>query len=75
MAQLIFNIPDEQVPRVVEAISNRLRYDPESGITRVQFVKEYIRDLIIRNVLAYEAEVAAEAARNATPPDVTDQNK
>lgn len=87
MAQLIFNIPDEKLPRVINVLADRFKYqtqiegiDPDTGQvtlmpnpqTKAQFVKNEISKLIKNLVVDWEVELAKQTARNtAETLDIT----
>jgi hypothetical protein len=62
--QITFTIPDAKLPRVVAAIKG-LHPKPD-GFTDSQWAKEYLRRLVVRDVLAWEKQVADSAI---TPDD------
>ena len=73
MAQFCVEIPDDKVEQVLNAVGAQYRYqvtvpNPET-ITNpeniAQFVNRKTREWLIENVKAYNAKVAAAAARDA----------
>ena len=79
MATYSINIPDDQVVRVVDALSSRWGYqefvqsepNPE---TRVQFVKRQFKLFLRKTVIEYEEislkRAAVEAVEVPTEPDI-----
>jgi hypothetical protein len=68
MATLSITIPDEVAPRVFDALAARYAYDPASGLTKAQFVRDLLKSWMRDEVRDHEAAEAAAAARNAVQP-------
>lgn len=65
MATLTITVSDDVAPRVFDALSARYGYDPASGLTKAQFVRDLIKKWMKDETLAHEQAVAAAAARAA----------
>lgn len=65
MAQIVITIPDSRVQRVVDAVARRHGWTTASGVTKAEFAKKVLIDIILGVVVAEEGEQAAEAARAA----------
>lgn len=63
MATVSITIPDEVVPRVLDAIAAQYGYDPNAGLTKAQFAKTILARFMKGVVVAYEATIAGEASR------------
>ena len=68
MAQIIIEIPDEQVERVLSALAQHYDWDGEGN--RAAFVKAGIIARIKRHVLSQERDNAARAAAAVGEPDL-----
>lgn len=72
MATISINIPDTQMPRVLDAFTATFGYSPTladgtaNPETRGQFTRRIIVDWVKSNVVAYEANRDAENARQAS---------
>ena len=69
MATITFTIPDAQLARVIDAVSDFGGWTPTNPLTRAQFAKRFIADRIKQLVLQQETNVNAANFR-PTPPDV-----
>jgi hypothetical protein len=58
MAQIVLDIPDNQVARVRTALCAVGRWDPASGLTQAQFAKQFVANHIKAVVIRYESEQA-----------------
>ena len=58
MAQIIITIPDAQIQRILDGICGQYKYDTASGITKAQFARQKVGEMIKNIVLAYETETA-----------------
>ena len=68
MAQIVLNIPDPQVNRVLDALAKAWGYDAElHGSDRVAFIKSQIIMHIRRSVLKGERQSAADAVADNDP--------
>lgn len=65
MAVIPLNIPDAVVPRVQDAVTARHGWTPGSGLTKTQFVKKYLIDILKDDVRFMEAQAAQEQHRIA----------
>ena len=74
MATISFNIPDADMPRIVDAFASEYNYTDDVGMTRSQFARHQIIEHVRRTVLAAEAKEAEEAARAAVRAAKTDVN-
>lgn len=72
MAQIVFNIPDAQLPRVVNALSDYYGWTPSLGIPRGQFVKQQIAALFVQTVKNAEVNQALADARATTEGNFVD---
>lgn len=63
MAQIILTIPDAQVGRVQDAVTARHGWVSGSGLTKTQFVKKYLIDILKEDVKFVEALAAKEPSR------------
>lgn len=81
MAALTLTIPDAMVPRLEEAVAKRNNWNPDIGVTKVQFLKRRLQAYLLQELAGYEVEVAMMAARDtkaeelktefdAIPPEV-----
>jgi len=74
MAQIVLNIPDEQLSRVVEALCARHGYEDifvEEGVSppsKGSFAQGVVVDLLNRSVREHEEEVARRSAELAVSP-------
>jgi hypothetical protein len=71
MAQIVINIPDPSVPRVVDALCLSGHWSAELGITRAAFAKNEVARMIRERVVAIERRTALEALIDTPEPDVT----
>lgn len=60
MASLTLTVTDEKLPRVIAAM--RGMYAPRLGFTDTQWIRECIRQYIIRTVRDYENRLVVNAA-------------
>lgn len=71
MAQIIIDIPDASVQRVLDAFAATYGYDPiafpEHG-TRVQFAKRQVAKYIRMVTFTYEQRIAQKQAVESLPP-------
>lgn len=65
MAQIIITIPDLHENRVLDAVTVRHGWTVESGLTKKQFVKKYLIDILKDDVKFIEAQTAREQHRIA----------
>ena len=68
MAQLIIEIPNDQVERVLSALAARYEWDGTGN--RVEFVRQGIINRLKRQVLAQERSDASKAAAAVGEPDL-----
>jgi hypothetical protein len=66
MANITFSVPDDQIDRILKA----LNYDPNSGVTKQQFIKRYIRGQIMTQVINYESQIASDNAQKSTAEQI-----
>ncbi len=66
MAQLVFNIPDDQLDRVVNAVSDFYGWTPQLGVARGAFVKAKLKEMLV--AIVKDAEI--NAARNTATATV-----
>ena len=75
MAQIILNIPDADLPRVLDAFADTFdypRYLAEGGtMTRGQFSKFHLVRWLKSIVRSYETRIGTPAPPAITDPDVT----
>jgi len=64
MAQITLTIPDNVVPRVLDAIAATQGYDEfaQPGETKAEFARRYIKAHVKRLVIEHESNQAADAA-------------
>lgn len=60
--QVSINIPDAVVSRVVEAMAVRYGWTTESGLTKTQFAKRVLTNLLKETVKMHEGQIASAAA-------------
>lgn len=65
MAVITLTIPDAQVSRVQDAVTVRHGWTVGSGLTKTQFVKKYLIDILKDDVKFIEAQTAKEPSRIA----------
>lgn len=65
MAQISLTIPDAQLTRVIDAVAAVHGWTQGSGLTKPQFAKQVLRDILASTVQSYEGEQAGAAARVA----------
>ena len=68
MAQIIFNIPDTELNRVVDCITGQYNYQPvingqPNPETKGVFTKRMIKHFIINTVRAYETNKIVDSTR------------
>ena len=73
MASITINIPDSVVSRVLDAVAARYNWDPESGLTKAQFAKALIVNLLKDTVKMHEGNVASRAATTAAEQTVENE--
>lgn len=65
MAQIVFDIPDDKIPRILDAFADVFGFVPGQGTTKAQFAKhkirDYIREIVVRSELA---EANKQTAKN-----------
>ena len=61
MATIQIEVPDAQVPRVLEAFAVSFGYDPASGLTKAQFAKKQTAQWVREVTLGYERQKAMAA--------------
>lgn len=66
MASIQIEIPDAQVPRVLEAFAESFGYDPASGLTKAQFAKKQTARWVKEITLNYERQKALAAITDAS---------
>ncbi len=66
MAQITFTIPDDQLDRVVTAVSDYYGWTAALGVTRAAFVKAKLREMLVG--IVKDAEI--NAARNTATATV-----
>lgn len=62
MASITITIPDAVVGRVLDAIAVRYSWSTETGLTKTQFAKRIIVNLLKETVKMHESEIASKAA-------------
>jgi hypothetical protein len=62
MASITINIPDGVAGRVLDAVAARYNWQQDSGLTKAQFAKSIIVNLLKDTVKMHEGNVAAKAA-------------
>lgn len=58
MAQIVIDVPDNQVTRVLTAFASVYKYNPASGLTQAQFAQSKIAAFVKSVVVRYETEQA-----------------
>lgn len=71
MAIISLNIPDAQDNRVADAICSLHGWTSSSGLTKKQFVKKYLIDVIKDDVKAFEGRAVKDTHRSSG--DVAEQ--
>jgi hypothetical protein len=71
MAQIVVDVPDAVVPRVLDAFAATYAYNPGSGLTKAQFAKQRLAAYVKQVTVAYEATRDAEAARQTSTQTAT----
>lgn len=74
MATLSLNVtvPDDKAQEVLDAYAKQYGYDPASGLTKAQFIKQGVIEHIRAAYLAQKLIVSQQAARVATQNEVND---
>lgn len=62
MATISINIPDAVAARVLEAMAIRYGWTTDSGLTKAQFTKRVLTNLIKETVRMHEGQLASAAA-------------
>lgn len=65
MGQVTLSMPDAIDNRVLNAVAARHAWTPGSGLTKLQFFKKHLIDLIIDDVRWFESQSARESHRLA----------
>lgn len=73
MANITLTIPDAQLARVVDAVCVVHGWTQASGLTKPQFAKQVLRDIVASIVRTHEGTLAAEQARTAAEAKVTNE--
>lgn len=68
-AQITINIPEEVEQRVLDAFAIRFDFDPNDGLTKGQFAKQKIIEVIKNIVIETESRRAGQAAAKAKKED------
>jgi hypothetical protein len=63
MAQITINIPDDKISDVKDALCDYGGYSANSGLTKAQFAKKVVADMVKDIYRSYVANNAAEQAR------------
>jgi hypothetical protein len=66
MAQIVLNIPDAVVGRVLDAVAATQGYVEGGSQTKAQFARAHVAGYVKEMVISYEASQAAREAANAT---------
>lgn len=66
MAQITITIPDLVASRVLDAMAARYNWTSDSGLTKAQFAKKVIMDLLKETVKMHEGNVAAKVATDTS---------
>lgn len=62
MATITITIPDAVAPRVLDAVAVRYGWTATSNLTKAQFTKRVLTDLLKESVKMIEGQVASQAA-------------
>lgn len=54
MASISINIPDQHIDRVTEALAGSGHWNPDLGVTKQQYAKQVIQQMIKERTLNYE---------------------
>ena len=73
MAQMIIQIPDALVNRVIDAVASQYGYKSEVDGTKAAFAKKVVIDFIKGIVRAYETNRDSVAARDAAVEKVNSE--
>lgn len=73
MAQIVINIPDAALPRVLEAYAQTFGYRPEMGVTKAAFTRSAIISGVKTVITSYEAGKAADLVRQQIINEVESQ--
>lgn len=65
MAQITIPVPDAVMPRLLDALAAKNRYDPAGGQTKAQFAQKQVQLWLREQLESYEGGQAQEAARKA----------
>lgn len=71
MATVSITIPDEHATDVLNVLAAHWNYDPASGLTKAQFVKAKIAEVLKNTYMMAKAEADASAARETTRSTVS----
>jgi len=63
MANITIQIPDAVLQRVLDAFAGNYNWTDQLGVTKAQFARQKVQEFIKENVKAFEAQKAAEEAR------------
>lgn len=75
MAQIVINIPDQQMNRVINAFCSEFSYQANGGeLTKQQFTKKQIRRYIKEVMVSAEIDAARSAAAESIRADVDSIN-
>lgn len=69
MAQVIIDIPNNQVTRINEAFADLYGWSSELGVTKTQFAKAKIIDYIRSTVKSSEGNIQERSARQTVDVD------
>lgn len=70
MAQIIMNIPDQYIARILDAFAVVYGYDAADGLTKAQFAKSKVRDYIKEIVVRHEGSLARQAANDTVQDEI-----
>jgi hypothetical protein len=71
MATIPLDIPDAQLSRVLDTLAARGGWSATTGLTKQQFAKRAIADLVKMTVVQFEQEQGRAAVTVQAPPDIT----
>lgn len=74
MANITLTIPDDKVQRILDAFAAEFGWTTESGVTKAQFTKAQVIEYIKQVTRNFEANVAANTARQSVNTDVNSIN-
>lgn len=70
MASITITIPDAVAPRVLDAVASRYGWAPDLGVTKAQFAKSILVNLLKESVKLHEGNIASRQATDTSNAQV-----